>query len=189
MLAVLAIAFSMSADAFAAALGKGAALDRLRLAEALRTGLVFGAVEAATPMIGWAFGFALSGYVEAVDHWIAFALLGALGLRMIRGSVLRAAGAPRPERHSLGVLAMTALGTSIDALIVGVTLALIKSDIVVTALAIGAATFLMATAGVALGRAAGARLGRMAEAAGGFVLIALGTAILFQHLGAASAAG
>ncbi len=81
-----------------------------------------------------------------------------------------------------------ALGTSIDALVVGVTLALLKADIVVIALAIGAATFLMATAGVALGRAAGARLGRVAEAAGGLVLIAVGTTILFQHLGVAAAA-
>jgi putative Mn2+ efflux pump MntP len=83
LLTTVVLGFSMSADAFAAALGKGAALERLRLSEALRTGVVFGTIEAITPVIGWAVGLAASGYITAIDHWIAFTLLGGIGGKMI----------------------------------------------------------------------------------------------------------
>src|SRR5438309_6961981 len=79
LLTTVVLAFSMSADAFAAALGKGAALERPRLSEALRTGFVFGITEAITPVMGWAAGIAASSYITAIDHWIAFALLAAIG--------------------------------------------------------------------------------------------------------------
>jgi putative Mn2+ efflux pump MntP len=66
-----------------AALGKGAALDRPRLSEALRTGFVFGIIEAVTPVMGWSAGVAASSYITAIDHWIAFALLTVIGAKMI----------------------------------------------------------------------------------------------------------
>jgi len=188
MLAIAAIAFGMSADAFAAALGKGAALARGRTIEALRTGAIFGMVEMATTVIGWAIGFAASTFVASVDHWIAFGLMGLLGLRMIHASLARHPAAPRRQRHSFADLAATAVGTSIDALIVGVTLAMLNADILTTALAIGAATFAMVTIGIILGRIAGARLGSWAEAAGGVVLIGIGATILIEHLGLLSSA-
>jgi len=183
MLAIAVIAFGMSADAFAAALGKGAALARCRTGEALRTGAIFGSVEMAITLLGWAAGFWAGPYIERWDHWVAFGLLGVLGLRMIHGSISRDPGAEQPHRHSFLVLAATAVGTSIDALIVGITLAVLKADILTTALAIGAATFLMTAIGTKLGRFAGARLGGWAEAAGGAVLIGIGTTILIEHLG------
>jgi manganese efflux pump family protein len=83
LVAIVIIAFSMSADAFAAALGKGAMLEHPRFSEAVRTGLVFGIVEAVTPLIGWAAGLAASTYITAIDHWIGFALLAAIGGKMI----------------------------------------------------------------------------------------------------------
>jgi putative Mn2+ efflux pump MntP len=183
MLSTFAIAFSMSTDAFAASLSKGAALHKPKFTEAIRTGFIFGSVEAVTPLIGWACGLAASSYVAAIDHWIAFGLLGAIGLKMIWESLTRPPKAERARRHSLGVLVLTAIGTSLDALAVGVTLALLSADIVVTALAIGGATCLMAALGVMLGRIAGARLGRAAEILGGSVLMAIGTTILLRHLG------
>ena len=81
LLTTVVLAFSMSADAFAAALGKGAALERPRLSEALRTGVVFGIIEAITPVMGWAAGLSASSYITAIDHWIAFALLAAIGAK------------------------------------------------------------------------------------------------------------
>jgi putative Mn2+ efflux pump MntP len=179
---ILALAFSMSADAFAAALGKGAALDRPRASEAIRAGLVFGIVEATTPVIGWTAGVAASRYITAVDHWIAFGALAAIGAKMIWDSGRRSHEGQKPRRHSLGVLVATAIGTSIDAMAVGVTLALIGADIVVTALAIGTATFTMATLGIMTGRLCGAKLGRIAEAVGGVALISIGAKILAEHL-------
>ena len=162
-LATVILAFSMSADAFAAALGKGSVLDRPHLGEALRTGLVFGIVEAITPVIGWAAGLAASAYIAAIDHWIAFALLSAIGGKMIWDSMRRPAEQARPKRHSFGLLLMTAIGTSIDAMAVGVTLAFLNANIVVTALAIGLATFVMATIGILLGRVLGGKFGCIAE--------------------------
>lgn len=171
----------MSSDAFAAALGKGARLDRPGLGEALRTGLIFGGIETLTPLIGWALGRAAGGYIEAFDHWIAFGLLLVIGGKMIWESLQRGETEEKPSSHSLAVLALTAVGTSIDALAVGVTLALIDANIIVNALAIGAATFTMVTIGVLFGRYLGEKFGRYAEAAGGVILIAIGLKILLEH--------
>ena len=180
-LPVLLLALSMSSDAFAAALGKGARLDRPSLGEALRTGLIFGSIEAITPVIGWALGRAASFYIEAFDHWIAFGLLAVIGGKMIWDSLRHSAEEEKPQRHTLAVLVVTAIGTSIDALAVGVTLALIGASILINALAIGAATFTMVTIGVMMGRYLGEKFGRMAEAAGGVILIVIGLKILLEH--------
>lgn len=186
-LTTLTLAFGMSVDAFAAAIGKGAALDRPRFSEALRTGLIFGTVEAITPVIGWAAGLAASASVAAIDHWIAFALLALVGGRMLRAAArppaaeAGASGPARPRRHGFLILLATAVGTSLDAMAVGVSLAFIEADITVAALAIGLATALMATIGLLLGRCLGSRFGRVAEALGGVALIALGAKILAEH--------
>jgi putative Mn2+ efflux pump MntP len=184
VLPVLFLALSMSCDAFAAALGKGAVLDRPKFTEALRTGAIFGAVEAITPVIGWGLGRAASRYIAAFDHWVAFVLLAGIGGKMVWDSFRRDEAAAKPQRHSFLALALTAVGTSIDALAVGVTLALIGASILVNALAIGAATFTMTTIGVMCGRFLGARFGRYAEGFGGAVLIAIGAHILMTHLSA-----
>jgi putative Mn2+ efflux pump MntP len=173
----------MSADAFAASLGKGAALGRPRLIEALRTGLIFGSVEALAPIAGWLCGVIAASYIEAIDHWIAFALLGAIGLKMIWECITHTAEAAIPGRNSLPVLLLTAVATSIDAFAVGVSLAFLSADILQTALAIGLATFVMASLGILLGRYVGMLLGRVAEFIGGVVLIAIGSTILATHLG------
>ena len=149
----------MSSAAFAAALGKGALLQRPSVGEALRTGVIFGTVEAITPVIGWAAGRAASGYIAAFDHWIAFGLLAAIGAKMIWYSIRRPEGTEKPRQHSFSDLVVTAVGTSIDAMAVGVTLALLDADIIVNALAIGMATFAMTTIGVLFGRFLGADLG------------------------------
>jgi putative Mn2+ efflux pump MntP len=180
-LAIVLLAFSMSSDAFAAALGKGALLRRLNFSEALRTGVIFGTVEAITPVIGWAAGRAASGYIAAFDHWIAFGLLAAIGAKMIWDSMRRREGEEKPRRHSFGALVVTAIGTSIDAMAVGVTLALLDANIMVNALAIGMATFAMTTMGVLFGRFLSGRFGRFAEAAGGVGLFLIGAKILVEH--------
>jgi len=183
--ALLLLALAMSTDAFAAAVGKGAALHKPRLREALRMGLVFGGIEALTPMVGWALGRAAAGYIEAWDHWIAFVLLGVLGLRMIRnGLAAPEPDAPRPGSHSLRLLMLTGLATSIDALAVGVGLAFLDVNILVAGAAIGLSTLVLVTLGVLLGRVLGAIAGQRAEVAGGVVLIGVGAAILAEHLGA-----
>ena len=165
-IAIVVIAFSMSADAFAAALGKGAALDRPPFGEALRCGLIFGLVEMAMPVAGWAAGAAASASIGAVGNWVAFVVLAAIGVKMVHDGWRRAADAEKPRRHSTRLLVLTAVGTSIDALAVGASLALLGFAIAAPALAIGLATFVMTTLGVVLGRVLGARCGRLAEIPG-----------------------
>ena len=185
------LAMAMSTDAFAAAIGKGSALDKPRWSEALRTGLIFGVIEGLTPLVGWLLGRGASGYVEAWDHWIAFVLLVALGVRMVTANVKApAAELPRakPSRHAFWLLAVTGFATSIDAMIVGVSLAFLDVAIVPVAVAIGICTFAMVTLGVMVGRGLGTLVGRRAEILGGLVLIGIGVGILVQHLGDRGAA-
>ncbi|QKJ85161.1 Putative manganese efflux pump MntP [Paramixta manurensis] len=172
-------------DAFAAAVGKGATLHRPGLKEALRTGLIFGVIEAITPLIGWGIGLVASKYIMAWDHWVAFTLLLVLGGRMIiEGLSKSGAETPPPaRRHGFWLLATTAVATSLDALAVGVGLAFLQVDIVMTALTIGMATTTMAAAGILLGRFIGPVMGRWAEILGGVVLIGIGCSILVEHLG------
>lgn len=178
------LAFGMSMDAFAAAVGKGAALHRPRLREALRTGLIFGAIETLTPLVGWLMGLAAASYVTAWDHWIAFCLLGLLGARMIYAGLQADddTDEEKPSRHGFWLLAITGLATSIDAMAVGVGLAFLDVDIVPVALAIGCTTTVMVTLGVMLGRVLGKLAGRRAEIVGGILLIVIGSLILWEHL-------
>ena len=177
------LALAMSTDAFAAAVGKGAALHRPRWREALRTGAIFGTIEAITPLVGWALGLAAAKYVAAWDHWIAFGVLGGLGLAMVRAGWREPeAESVKPERHSFWLLAATALGTSVDAMAVGVSLAFLDVNIAATAAAIGFTTMVAVTAGVMLGRVLGTAVGRRAEVVGGLLLIGIGGFILFEHL-------
>ena len=185
LLATAALALAMSTDAFAVAVGKGAALQRPHLREALRTGAIFGVIEGLTPVIGWALGHVAAPYVEAWDHWIAFTLLGLLGLRMMREGLSGADDDEddKPASHSFWLLAVTGFATSIDALAVGVGLAFIDANIVTTAGAIGLSTFIMVTLGVMVGRVLGKLVGKRAEIVGGVVLIAIGCLILYEHIG------
>ncbi|GGF67109.1 putative manganese efflux pump MntP [Azorhizobium oxalatiphilum] len=180
--AIAVLAVSMSVDAFAVSVGRGAALGRPRMTEALRTGAVFGIVEAITPLIGWALGVAASGFVEAVDHWIAFALLGGVGLHMLYQALWKADDEEAETGRSFTVLIATAVGTSLDAMAIGVSLAFLNVNIIVIALAIGLATFLMSSGGMLVGRLIGTRFGRWAEGVAGVALFGLGLAILIEHL-------
>ena len=182
-LAIVALSLSMSADAFAAAVGRGAA-HRPQLKTAVRNGLVFGVIEAITPIIGWSLGVIAAGLVQAIDHWIAFGLLAAVGGKLL----WEAFQAPGPEtatttRRGLVGLIATAVGTSIDAAAVGVGLAFIGANIWIIALSIGFTTFVLTTIGMLIGRAVGVRFGKVAEGIGGVLLIGIGLTILIEHMG------
>ena len=136
-ISILFLGLAMSTDAFAAAVGKGAAMLRPRWADAVRTGLIFGVIEATTPIIGWALGSIAERYIEDWDHWIAFALLSALGSHMIWKALHGQAEASDPQRTGLWTIALAGLATSIDAMAVGVGLAFIEINILVVAIVIG----------------------------------------------------
>ncbi|WP_242111979.1 manganese efflux pump MntP family protein [Luteimonas aquatica] len=189
-ISILLLGLAMSTDAFAAALAKGAAMTRPRIADALRTGLIFGVVEAITPFVGWLLGSAASRLIEQWDHWIAFGLLAVLGLHMIYKATLGqdAEGAPADQAPAkLLTLALAGLATSIDAMAVGVGLAFVEVNILAVSAVIGLCTFVMVSIGVMAGRALGTLIGRRAEIVGGAILIAIGVAILYEHLSAQGA--
>lgn len=181
--ATILLAFGMSMDAFAASIGKGATLHKPKFSEAVRTGLIFGAIETLTPLVGWGLGMLASQFIFEWNHWIAFILLVFLGGRMIvegfRGDSDEACEAP--HRHGFWLLVTTAFATSLDAMAVGVGLAFLQVSIVTTALAIGCATFIMSTLGMMVGRFIGPLLGKRAEILGGIVLIGIGSEILWSH--------
>lgn len=184
-ISLIFLALAMSTDAFAAALGKGASLHKPRFIEAVRTGLIFGVIEAITPIIGWSIGQVATRFVESWDHWIAFVLLLVLGLHMIYNGLKHDdEEEEKPGQHSFLILAITAFATSIDALAVGVGLAFVDVNILVAAAAIGLATTVMVTIGVLLGRALGTVVGKRAEIVGGVVLMLVGATILYEHLSA-----
>ncbi|HBQ8740733.1 TPA: manganese efflux pump MntP [Klebsiella pneumoniae] len=181
--ATILLAFGMSMDAFAASIGKGATLHKPKFSEAVRTGLIFGAIETLTPLVGWGLGMLASQFILEWNHWIAFILLVFLGGQMIvegfRGDSDEACEAP--HRHGFWLLVTTAFATSLDAMAVGVGLAFLQVSIVTTALAIGCATFIMSTLGMMVGRFIGPLLGKRAEILGGIVLIGIGSEILWSH--------
>lgn len=183
-ISILLLGFAMSTDAFAAAIGKGAGMIRPRLSQALRVGLIFGVIEAITPLIGWLLGKSAARYIVEWDHWIAFALLLVLGLHMIWNALKPETDEPVDEarKHGLAALALTGVSTSIDALAVGVGLAFVDTPIIVVSAVIGLCTFGMVTLGVMLGRVLGDVVGKRAEIMGGVILIGVGAAIVYEHL-------
>jgi putative Mn2+ efflux pump MntP len=163
-LSIAVLSLSMSTDAFAAAVGRGAA-NRPPVATAIRNGLVFGVIEAITPLIGWGLGLLAAGFVEQVDHWIAFGLLGAVGAKMLWEAfqpIDEDDDGSRAARNGVLALIATAIGTSIDAAAVGVVLT---------------------TIGMLIGKAVGRRFGKAAEFVGGVALIVIGASILAEHMG------
>ncbi|MDH6162186.1 putative Mn2+ efflux pump MntP [Leclercia adecarboxylata] len=180
--ATLLLAFGMSMDAFAASMGKGATLHKPKFSEALRTGLIFGAIETLTPLIGWGLGMLASQFVLEWNHWIAFILLTFLGGRMVIEGIRNDIGDDEPvQRHGFWLLVTTAIATSLDAMAVGVGLAFLQVNIIATALAIGCATLIMSTLGMMVGRFIGPLLGKRAEILGGIVLIGIGVQIMWSH--------
>ena len=169
---LLVLAVGLSMDAFAVSVCKGLALRRVGVKECLTAGVWFGAFQALMPLIGYFLGATFAEKITAVDHWIAFALLGLIGANMIRESF----------GEEEGMLPL-AVATSIDALAVGVTFALLTIKIVPAVLTIGAITCALSAVGVKLGSIFGTRWRNRAELAGGIILILLGTKILLEHLG------
>lgn len=188
LLTTILLVLGMSVDAFAAALARGAGSLHYTWRPTVKTALIFGIVETITPLIGWLAGSMTQKFIAEYDHWLAFGLLLALGLKMIWGALhdngdeTAAADGNRTDT-TLTLTIITAIATSIDSMVVGVGLAFLDANIWLTALAIGTSTTIMAAVGLRIGRLLGQKIGSRAEMAGGVVLIGIGTFILLEHLG------
>ena len=184
-LELLLIGVGLSMDAFAVAICQGLSMTRLNWRRAGVIALFFGGFQAAMPLLGWALGSRFAVYIQELDHWVAFVLLGLIGGNMVREALGSAEETVCCDAGELDLrqLFLMAVATSIDALAVGVTFAFLEVAIVPAVSVIGITTFCLSLAGVAVGNFFGARYKRRAELSGGVILILLGVKILLEHLG------
>lgn len=183
MLELFLIAVGLSMDAFAVAICKGLAMKRCTWTKAGIVGLYFGVFQGGMPLIGYMLGVQFKEVITSVDHWIAFILLGLIGVNMIRESKGSCAEC-EAEDDSLDMKTMLglAVATSIDALAVGVTFAFLQVEMIPAVSFIGVTTFAISVAGVKIGNLFGSKYKAKAELAGGVILVLMGVKILIEHL-------
>ena len=184
---VILVSIGLSADAFAAALCQGLCIPKFKLRFSLGVAFLFGLFQAVMPLIGWVLGSGFRKYIVHIDHWVAFALLSLLGLKMFAEAQKAAPSeAACPVRPSIGQIFALAFATSVDALAAGIGFSVIEIDLFAVITSIGLITFALSFLGVFIGCRFGNRLKTKAEIAGGAILIIIGIKILLDHLGVLS---
>ena len=181
IITILILSVGLAMDAFAVSVCKGLSINKTSLKDSVIVGLWFGGFQALMPLLGYLAGINFSKYIEAFDHWIAFALLALIGINMIRESFSKE---EKSESASLAPKLMftLAIATSIDALAVGISFAFVNYNIVLSIICIGIITFVISALGVKIGSIFGSKYKNKAELAGGIILILIGLKILFEHL-------
>lgn len=181
-ISLLAIALALAMDALAVAIVTGLSLEHMTRRHVFRLAFHFGLFQAMMPVAGWFAGNAVRSYISAFDHWIAFALLAFVGGRMILGAVCGDGAKRSAADPTRGWdLVLLSVATSIDALAVGLSLAMLGIPIFHPAIVIGAVAAALTAIGMALGRRIGTLWGKRVEALGGLVLIAIGVKIVIEH--------
>ena len=151
-IALIFTGFALSMDAFAVSITKGMTIKNLKKSTALKMALAFGLFQGGMPLLGWILGISFKNYIEAIDHWIAFILLGFIGFNMIKGffedkkeeeSELEFSATADDVDLSNKEIIMLAIATSIDALAVGISFAFLSVNIVPAASIICIITFLV----------------------------------------------
>ncbi len=183
LIELLALAVALAMDAFAVSVTTGIRM-RCNPAAMFRMAFMFGLFQFIMPVAGWLLGFSVRSYIETYDHWVAFGLLFIIGGRMLLGA-LRGEEPDRSADPTRGLtLLALAVATSLDALAVGISIALLKVDIWFAATVIGVVCFAISGTGVAIGgllKIRSGRVGELANAAGGLVLLGIGVKILYEH--------
>ena len=177
------IAVGLSMDAFAVSICKGLSTRKLNFRNYITVGLWFGGFQALMPLIGYFLGSTFNKYITAFDHWVAFILLAIIGGNMIKEGISKDED-KADDSFSFKSMLILAVATSIDALAVGITFALLP-DVNITAavLFIGMVTFILSACGLKVGNVFGLKYKSKAEIAGGIILILIGLKILLEHLG------
>ena len=182
------LAVGLSMDAFAVSVCKGLAMKKATLKAEATCGLWFGGFQMLMPVTGFFLGSLFAEAIEAFDHWVAFGLLAIIGVNMLKEALEKEdESGDDPEKDadlSVRTMFLMAVATSIDALAVGISLAMVGSvNIWLAAAFIGICTFLLSALGVKIGNVFGSRYEKKAEFTGGVILILLGVKILLEHLG------
>ena len=182
LLELFLIATGLSMDAFAVAICKGLSMEKMNPRHALIIGLYFGGFQALMPLGGYILGARFQDAITAYDHWIAFVLLLYLGGKMIYDSTQEEDEDSKTNPLCNKTLFGLSIATSIDALAIGISLAILKSDIIIQASLIGIITFLMSVSGVYFGSRFGRKVDLKLDLIGGLILIGIGAKILIEHL-------
>ncbi len=176
-------------DSFAVSVSSGLMLPEIRFKKAIIIAFSLAFFQGLMPLIGWLAGFGFQEYVKPVDHWVAFILLAFLGFKMIWESTKKEEDRTTTNPLEAKVLVTMSLATSIDALIVGMSLAFVQSSevsiwrkILIPVLIIGTVTFIVSMLGILFGKKVGNRFGKRMEMIGGVVLLFIGFRILIEHL-------
>ncbi len=183
---LLLLAVSLSMDAFAVSVCKGLSMQKASVRTGLLCGSWFGSFQALMPLIGFFLGSLFAKSIEAVDHWVAFGLMALIGANMLKEAFEKGQCQGCDGEADLSVKAMflMAVATSIDALAVGISLAMTGGVNILLAVAlIGVITFALSAVGVKIGSLFGSKFEKKAQVFGGVMLIALGLKILLEHLG------
>ena len=179
---ILGIAIALAMDAFAVSIVAGLTIEQLTHRHVFRLAFYFGLFQFIMPVLGWLAGQSLGEYISQWDHWVAFALLGVIGGKML----WQFRSGKEPENSSdptRGLMVITlSIATSIDALAVGLSMAFMEISIWVPSVVIGAVAAAMTMIGMRFGSRFGRKSGRWAQLLGGVVLIAIGIRILISHL-------
>ena len=184
-LELLILAVGVSMDAMAVSICKGLAMKKADLRGALTCGLWFGGFQALMPLIGYFLGTLFADAIRAFDHWVAFILLAIIGINMLKEALEKGDSCDITSADlSVKTMFVMAVATSIDALAVGISLAMaVVENIFLAVLLIGATTFVLSAIGVKVGNVFGSRYEKKAQFCGGAILILLGLKILLEHLG------
>lgn len=178
------IAVGLSMDAFAVAVCKGLSVTKLENKHMLITGLWFGGFQGLMPLVGYLLGSTFEKYITPVDHWVAFVLLGIIGINMIKEGLSKEEECCEDASFSVKTMFVMAVATSIDALAVGITFALLPDvNICAAVLFIGIITFLLSCVGIKIGNIFGVKFKSKADISGGVILVLMGAKILLEHLG------
>ena len=182
---LLVLAVGVSMDAMAVSICKGLAMKKATLKNAMTCGLWFGGFQALMPLVGFFLGAIFADAIRAFDHWVAFFLLGVIGINMLKEAFEKGDSCSVQDADlSFKTMLLMAIATSIDALAVGISLAMVieASQIFLAVLFIGLMTCGLSALGVKIGNVFGCKFEKKAQIAGGVILILLGTKILLEHL-------
>lgn len=184
LLELLLLAVGLSMDAFAVSVCKGLAMRKAPFRAQLICGAWFGGFQALMPLIGYFLGSLFADAIQAFDHWVAFFLLVVIGMNMLRESQSEDDDEIPDADLSVRTMFIMAVATSIDALAVGISLAMAGNvNIMEAVILIGCTTFVLSAIGVKIGNVFGSRYEKRAEMVGGLILVFLGVKILMEHLG------
>jgi len=176
------IAVGLAMDAFAVAIAAGLTIERLTGRHIFRIAFHFGLFQFMMPIIGWLAGRSVAGYVQDYDHWVAFGLLGTIGGKMLWDALISDEESFRKDPSRSWSLVLLSIATSIDALAVGLSMAVLGVSIWLPSIVIGLVAGIMSLVGICMGSRLGNRARRWAESLGGVILIGIGVRILFVHL-------